>query len=40
MLRYMHFHGKLIVAAINDYPRSPCCGTRIFMDDAMDDYLR
>ena len=24
--------------AMDDYPRSPRCGTRIFIDDAMDDY--
>ena len=26
--------------AMDDYPRLPCCRTRIFMSDAMDDYPR
>ena len=26
--------------AMQEYPRLPCCGTRSFMDDVMDDYPR
>ena len=29
-----------MVDAMHEYPRLTCCGTRIFMDDVMDDYPR